>query len=47
MALHIIEPERKTLHGQFSSDLAPVVTVDSGDTVRYRTIDVGWSLDPP
>lgn len=47
MALHIIEPERKTLHGQFSSDLAPVVTIDSGDTVRYRTIDVGWGLESP
>jgi acetamidase/formamidase len=40
VALHSIEPERATLHGQFSPDLKPALTVDSGDTVRYRTLDV-------
>ena len=45
MALHLIEPERATLHGQFSRDLAPTLTIDSGDTVRYRTLDVSWGME--
>ena len=46
MAIHAIEPERRTLHGHFSRDLPPVLTVDSGDTVRFRTLDAGWGLAP-
>lgn len=45
MTLHVIEPERQTLHGHFSRDLPPVLTIDSGDTVRYRLLDAGWHLD--
>ena len=46
MAIHVIEPERSTLHGRFSSELAPVLTIDPGDTVHYRTLDAGWNLEP-
>lgn len=46
MTLHHIEPERRTLHGHFSRDLAPVLSVDPGDKVRYRTLDAGWGLEP-
>ncbi|HEU5015138.1 MAG TPA: acetamidase/formamidase family protein [Roseiflexaceae bacterium] len=42
MTLHVIEPERRTLHGHFSRDLEPILTIDSGDTVRFRTLDAGW-----
>ena len=45
MALHSIEPERATLHGQFSPGLEPALTVESGDIVRYRTLDVAWGLE--
>ena len=45
MALHTLEPERATLHGQFSRDLAPVLTVASGDVVRCRMLDVSWGLE--
>ena len=45
MALHVIEPERATLHGQFSRDFAPALTIDSGDTVRYCTLDVSWGME--
>ena len=45
MALHTLEPERATLHGQFARDLAPVLTVASGDVVRCRTLDVSWGLE--
>lgn len=44
--IHYIEPERKTLHGTFSRDYEPVLTVESGDTVRFRTLDVSWGLGP-
>jgi acetamidase/formamidase len=47
MAFHRIEPDRRTLHGQFSRDLPPVLTIDSGDTVQFRTLDAGWGLEPP
>ncbi len=46
MAFYTIEPERATLHGSFSREFPPVVTIDSGDTVRFRTLDVGWGLEP-
>jgi acetamidase/formamidase len=46
MALHTIEPERRTIHGHFSRDLPPVLTIDSGDTVRFRLLDPGWGLEP-
>ena len=45
MATYHIEPERATLHGHFSRDLPPVLTIDSGDTVVFRTLDAGWNLD--
>lgn len=46
MATYTIEPERRTLHGSFSREFSPVLTIDSGDTVRYRTLDAGWGLEP-
>ena len=46
MTLYEIAPERATLHGQFSRDLPPVLTIESGDTVRYRTLEAGWNLEP-
>src|SRR5438093_726264 len=46
MATYTIAPERRTLHGHFSRDLPPILTVDSGDTVRFRTLDAGWNLEP-
>jgi acetamidase/formamidase len=42
MATHSIEPTRATLHGPFDRDRPPVLSVDPGDTVRYRTLDAGW-----
>jgi acetamidase/formamidase len=46
MATYHIEPERRTLHGHFSPDLPPVLTVESGDTVVFRTLESGWDLGP-
>ena len=40
-----IEPNETTLHGFFSRDLKPVLTIDSGDTVHFKTIDAEWGLE--
>src|SRR5438552_11741202 len=45
MATYRIEPERSTLHGHFSRDLPPVLTIEPGDTVVYSTLDAGWGLE--
>jgi acetamidase/formamidase len=47
MAPYPIEPERRTLHGHFSRDLPPVLAIDPGDTIHFRTIDAGWGLEAP
>ena len=31
-----------TLHGFFSRELPPVLTIDSGDVVTFQTLDSGW-----
>lgn len=46
MALFEIEPERRALRGAFSREFEPVLTIDPGDTVRFRTLDAGWNIDP-
>ena len=46
MALYIVEPDRRTLHGAFSRDFAAILTIDPGDTVRFRTLDADWNLAP-
>ena len=47
MAVHEIPLERRTLHGHFSRDLEPVLTIDSGrhDRVLAR-LDAGWRSTP-
>ena len=44
--IHEIQLERGNLHGHFSRDLPPVLTVDPGDSVRFATLDAGWHLLP-
>ncbi len=45
MTMYTIEPERRTLHGKFSREHEPVLTIEPGDTVRFRTLDAGWGLE--
>ncbi len=47
MATYRIEPTRETLHGSFSREYPPILTIDSGDTVLFRTLNSGWVLEPP
>lgn len=42
--LHEIPLERRTLHGHFSRDLEPILTIDSGDTIAISCLNAGWWL---
>jgi acetamidase/formamidase len=43
--IHELPLERRTLHGHFSRDLEPVLTIDSGDSVRFATPNADWELE--
>jgi acetamidase/formamidase len=40
--IHELPLERRTLHGRWSRELAPVLTIDPGDSVRFETLAVFW-----
>jgi acetamidase/formamidase len=44
--IHTLALERRNLHGHFSRDLKPVLTVDAGDTVEIETLGVFWLRSP-
>lgn len=44
--IHELALERRNLHGHFSRELAPVLTIDPGDSVRFPTLDAGWHAVP-
>jgi acetamidase/formamidase len=44
MTLHEIPLERRTLHGHFSRDLEPILTVEPGDSIAFSTLNAGWHL---
>lgn len=46
MARHEIPLERRTLHGHFSRDLEPVLTVDPGDSIGFSCLDTSWHVSP-
>ncbi|QGH33717.1 acetamidase [Gracilibacillus salitolerans] len=46
MTTYHIEPKKQTLHGSFSKHLTPILTINSGDSVRYSTLDALWGLEP-
>src|ERR1700693_565537 len=45
MTIYTIEPTRETLPGSFPRDYAPVLTIDSGDSVHFSTLNASWILD--
>jgi acetamidase/formamidase len=45
-AVPTLVPDATTLHGWFDRDLPPVLAVDPGTTVRFRTLDSGWFAGP-
>jgi acetamidase/formamidase len=44
VTLHEIPLERRTLHGHFSLDLEPVLTIDVGDTIAFACPNAGWFM---
>ena len=46
MSLYELKAERATLHGHFSRDLPPVLTIDPGDSVRFQCLDALWGSGP-
>ena len=44
--IHELPYERRTLHGHFSRDLAPIATVDPGDAVAFSCPNAGWRVAP-
>jgi acetamidase/formamidase len=43
--IHALSLEQRTLHGHFSRDLAPVLTIAPGDSVRFAIPNSGWLLE--
>ncbi|MGG0753371.1 acetamidase/formamidase family protein [Brevibacillus laterosporus] len=46
MATYTIQPKRSTLHGSFSREATPILTIHSADTVRFETLDADWNAGP-
>jgi len=46
VTVHEIPLERRTLHGHFSRDLPPVLTIEPGDTIAFSCLDVSWHVSP-
>lgn len=46
MPTYRLEPHVDTLHAYFSPERAPLLTIDPGDSVIYRTIEGGWRVEP-
>ena len=44
MAVHDLPLDVANLHGYFSRDLAPAVTIDPGDSVRISVPNAGWRV---
>jgi acetamidase/formamidase len=42
--IHEIPLERRTLHGHFSRELEPILTIDPGDTIAFACPNAGWRL---
>jgi acetamidase/formamidase len=42
MSRHTLPLERRTVHGSFGTFLSPVLHIDDGDSVVFRTLDAGW-----
>jgi len=43
--IHELPLERRTIHGRWSRDLEPVLTIDPGDSVRFETLGAFWADD--
>jgi acetamidase/formamidase len=44
--IHTIELKSDNLHGSFSPEYKPILTVSSGDSIRMQTPDIEWGYSP-
>jgi acetamidase/formamidase len=44
--IHEIPLERRTLHGHFSRELPPILTIEPGESVTFPTLDAAWHAVP-
>ena len=44
--IHELPLEEGTVHGYFSPELQPVMTVRPGDTIRFQSLNAGWRWFP-
>ena len=43
--IHELPLERRTLHGHYSRELAPVLSIDPGDTIAFSCPNAGWEFE--
>ena len=43
--IHEIPLERRTLHGHFSRELEPILSIDPGDTIAFACPNAGWEFE--
>jgi acetamidase/formamidase len=43
--VYFMESTSETLHGFFDKDLQPALTIESGETVVYKTLDSAWGME--
>jgi acetamidase/formamidase len=44
--IHKLELEKRNLHGSFSKDYQPILTINSGDSLQLTTPDIQWGYSP-
>nr|WP_263327350.1 acetamidase/formamidase family protein [Neobacillus sp. Marseille-Q6967] len=44
--IHKLDLTTENLHGSFSKDYQPILTVDSGDRLQLKTPDIEWGYSP-
>lgn len=47
MHTYHVRPTRDSVHSTFDRTRPPILTVDSGDAVRFETLDAGWGRNAP
>jgi acetamidase/formamidase len=46
MMIHNLNIKNENLHGSFSNQYEPILTVQSGDSIRMQTPDIEWGYSP-
>ncbi|GIQ65099.1 hypothetical protein PACILC2_36670 [Paenibacillus cisolokensis] len=46
MSVHHIHLTQVALIGSFTKEVPSLLTISSGDTIRFQTLDAGWGTGP-